>query len=625
MIIYSGTKGQFVSDVRDNLIANKIEKAFARHHIFHNNPSEHRSWANSLQFMRNVIDVPEINDDCQVAIEYQIPLTSKRVDFMLAGKDKDDKSNVIIVELKQWDNSEEIKDLEGVVQAYTGGASRQVPHPSYQAYSYAKIIEDFNSSIGVNKIHLRPCAYLHNYPNNNKSHIDNAHYRAIIKSAPLFLEDDTVKLRKFIEKFVVRKDDEDLLMLIDHGKLKPSKALQDTIRSLMDGNEEFFLIDEQKVAYERILRTIRECVDTENKHTIIVRGGPGTGKSVIAVQLLAQLIKAKLSAAYVTKNSAPRNVYSKELVGSNYRKSYVQHLFVPSGSFVAAKRNEFDVLICDEAHRLNERSGLYHNQGVNQAGEIIHASKVSVFFIDEDQRVTTSDYGTVDMIKDQARKEHSAVIDDPDSLTLVSQFRCNGSDGYLAFLDDLLGIRKISDDIPSFDYDLRLFSSPTKLREELRKKNSNNKSRMVAGYCYEWKSKKQPDVFDIELEDGNFKAQWNLNNTTTWAIDPDSFEQVGCIHTCQGLEFDYVGVIVGKDLIYDANGGEVMTDYTKRAKSDQSLKGIRKSGDTELADRIIRNTYRVLLSRGQKGCFIYCEDEDLLRHIAEVTGREIID
>ena len=132
------------------------------------------------------------------------------------------------------------------------------------------------------------------------------------------------------------------------------------------------------------------------------------------------------------------------------------------------------------------------------------------------------------------------------------------------------------------------------------------------------------DVYDIVLED-DFKAKWNFNNTDTWAIDDKSFDQVGCIHTSQGLEFDYVGVIIGKDLVYRDN--KVITDYTQRAKTDQSLRGIVKyvnglkkrkiepnvetdDGLLKLSDRIIRNTYKTLLTRGQKGCFIYCEDEN---------------
>ena len=264
---------------------------------------------------------------------------------------------------------------------------------------------------------------------------------------------------------------------------------------------------------------------------------------------------------------------------------------------------------------------MYKNLGENQIKEIIHASKVSVFFIDEDQIVTTSDVGSIDLIK-QFAVEEGSILYYGEELNLISQFRCNGSDGYLAFLDNLLGIRETANYNFDMDYDIRLFSNPTLMKEELKKKNLNNKARMLAGYCYNWITKNEiySDIYDIVLEN-NFKAKWNFSNTNTWAIDENSFDQVGCIHTSQGLEFDYCGVIIGKDLYCKNN--EIKTNYLARAKTDQSLKGIKTTKNYTLADRIIRNTYRTLLSRGQKGCYIYCEDKELLKYISSMLNIKI--
>ena len=356
----------------------------------------------------------------------------------------------------------------------------------------------------------------------------------------------------------------------------------------------------------------------DEKFTVIVQGGPGTGKSVVAIQLLVELVANRgLNAQYVTKNAAPRNVYFEELKKEKYKLSYIKNLFKSSGSYYDCAPNTFDCLIVDEAHRLNAKSGLFQNLGENQIKEVINSSKVSVFFIDEDQVVTTKDIGSVEEIKKQATICGSKVFYNEET-KLVSQFRCNGSDGYLAFIDDILEIRRTANyDGFDDDYELRICDDPCKMREDLRDKNRiNNKSRMVAGYCYEWKTKNSNDlsVFDIELEN-DFRARWNFSTTTTWAIDVDSFDQVGCIHTSQGLEFDYVGVIIGKDLLYE--DGHVVTDPSKRAKSDQSLKGLKSNPDPSLGDRIIRNTYKTLLTRGQKGCYIYCEDKALREYLKE--------
>lgn len=619
MIIYRNTKGGFVSDVRDNLIADKIEEAFLRQNINHNNDAEFRSWANSLNFMRNVIDDSEIDDQCELAIEYQIPLTSKRVDFLIAGKDNQDRNNVVVVELKQWENSGKTSRAD-IVTAFTGGAERAVTHPSYQAYSYAKIIENFNEDVATYGISLHPCAYLHNYKESNRTNIDCPLYQQAIDLAPIFLSPDTVKLRKFIKSFIRKRDEIDILMKIEDGKLKPAKALQDCLESMLKGNREFYLIDEQKVAYETIRKVVENSLKEKpsGKYTVIIEGGPGTGKSVVAIQLLCDLIRKGYSANYVTKNSAPRNVYFEKLRGANYKANYINALFKSSGSYVNVPDNYFDCLIADEAHRLQMKSGMFQNIGESQIKEIIHSSRVSVFFIDEDQIVTTSDVGSVGLIKHYANEEGSKVISG-EEYNLVSQFRCNGSDGYLSFLDNLLEIRETANTVFDLDYDLKVFSNPCEMREELRRKNDiNNKSRMLAGYCYNWVSKNDKSAFDICLKD-DFSAQWNFAETKTFAIDPDSFDQVGCIHTSQGLEFDYVGVIIGKDLCF--RDGHVVTDYNQRAKTDQSLKGIKSTGDYGLADRIIRNTYRTLMSRGQKGCYVYCEDEALAEHIKQMIKR----
>ena len=624
MIIYENTRGGFINDIRTGSIATKVQNAFERHGIHHNNDAEYRAWGNSLMFMRNVLDDDDIPEDVSLAVEYQIPLTSKRVDFLIAGKDGAGTDNVVVVELKQWEDSG-MTSRPDVVTAFTGGANRAVCHPSYQAYSYAKIIENFNEDVYRRNIQLRPCAYLHNYREENRPHIDNALYREAVSVAPVFLQDDVIKLRSFIKTYIKEKDGIDLLMKIDHGKLKPAKALQDSLVSMIRGNQEFFLIDEQKVAYETVRKLVERAVRRANdptkgaeKSVVIVSGGPGTGKSVVAIQLLCNLIAKGYSANYVTKNAAPRNVYFEKLRREKYKLSYIKSLFKSSDSFWNAPANLLDCIIVDEAHRLKKKSAIFH--GENQVKELINAGRVTVFFIDEDQKITTKDIGSKDEIRKWAAYYGIPVYQGED-LNLVSQFRCNGSDGYLNFLDNLLGIRSTANLTFDYDYEIRLFRSPVKMREALREKNDlNNKSRMIAGYCYEWVTENNPqgDEYDIILEDG-FRAKWNFSNSL-FAIAPDSFDQVGCIHTTQGLEFDYCGIIIGQDLRYE--DGKVITDPSKEAISDKSS-GIRSCKDKVLADKLIRNTYKTLMSRGQKGCFLYCEDKALLEYISRMLGIEI--
>ena len=322
------------------------------------------------------------------------------------------------------------------------------------------------------------------------------------------------------------------------------------------------------------------------------------------------IIKHKAACAYVTKNSAPRNVYLKKLKGQ-YKEAVIGELFQGSGNFYNVKPNTFDAIFCDEAHRLNQKSGLFKNRGENQIKEIINASKFSVFFIDEHQRIHINDAGSISEIEKYGNFYNAEIY----KTQLQSQFRCNGSDGYLAWVDNVLKIRQTAN-FDGFDnYDFEIVDSPTELFEKIKTKNQiNNKSRIVAGYCWNWldEGRNNPNHYDINI--GDFHASWNLGNTATWAIDPDSIDQIGCIHTSQGLEFDYVGVIIGNDIGVDSNG-KIYTDWHKRAKTDASIKGLKKleSEDPEkakqIAAEIIKNTYRTLLTRGLKGCYVYCVDK----------------
>ncbi|MCE0739683.1 MULTISPECIES: DUF2075 domain-containing protein [Bacillus] len=614
MIVYEATKEEFLSDVFDDKLVTNIYKNY-NDKIGRINEREVRSWDNSMQYMYRVLSDREIPKDAGIAIEFKIPHTSKRIDFLISGSDKDYRSSVVIVELKQWEKVEKINGKEAIVKTFINQGLRETTHPSYQAWSYAALIKDYNENAQKEDINLYPCTYLHNYLNQGADDpLTDSIYDYYIKEAPVFIKGDSGKLRDFIKKYVKYGDNKEILYTIDKGKIRPSKSLQDSLNSMLQGNQEFMMIDDQKVVYEAALHLANEALRTNTKQVLVVEGGPGTGKSVLAINLLVEATNRSLVAQYVTKNAAPRNIYATKLK-QNFRKGHIDNLFTGSGSYVNAPSDEFDVLIVDESHRLNEKSGLFNNLGENQIKEIINASKFSVFFIDERQRVTLKDIGSIDTIH-KFSKELGAKIT---NMKLDSQFRCNGSDGYISWLDDVLQIRETANsNYIGTSYDFRIYKNPNELRKEIEKLNKvNNKSRIVAGYCWNWvkEGKAKTEFHDIEIPEYQFGMSWNLNNSDTWAIDEDSVNEIGCIHTCQGLEFDYVGVIIGDDLV--CRDGVVLTDHSKRAKTDTSLRGLKKmlkqnSDEAEkLADEIIRNTYRTLMTRGQKGCFIYCIDKEL--------------
>jgi uncharacterized protein len=611
MIIYRASKSEFLRQAQHD---EKIEDVMSRHFLNATGhgvgKSEIGAWKNSLMEMASVLNDDEIPPNAGIAIEYQLPLQNKRIDFVITGEDAQRRAKVVIIELKQWSESRR-SEKDAIVWARRGGKTGETegPHPSYQAWSYAAYLEDFNRAVQEGGIKLRPCAYLHNHPRDGE--IDHAHYKEHIERAPLFLENEREKLRHFIREHVRYGDRKDTLYAIENGRIQPSKMLAESVVALLQGKSEFILLDDQKLAYETVLQI--EANAEQRKQVVIVQGGPGTGKSVIAINLLGTLINRKRNARYVSKNSAPRAVYEARLT-STFSKTRIGNLFSGSGAFVNTEANIYDVLIVDEAHRLNEKSGLYGNLGENQVKEVIRSSRCTVFFVDDNQCVTLKDVGKTEELRLRAQEFGAEVTE----LKLSSQFRCNGSDGYLDWLDNTLDIQ--SSDHQALDtreYDFRVFDSPGEMHALVALKNqANNRSRVVAGYCWKWPSKKDPAAWDIQLPEFDYRRRWNLDKDgSLWIITPGSVEQVGCIHTCQGLELDYVGVIIGPDLVYQ--DGRIVSDATKRASSDKTVHGLKAWLKTEpekalaAADAIVKNTYRTLMTRGMKGCYVYCTDPEL--------------
>src|SRR3989344_5281213 len=621
MIIYQSTKEKFLDDVLSAEIHTVIPDLLFDKANINVGDSEISSWKESLRYMGAVLNDDEIPDDVGISIEYNIPQSSKRIDFIITGTDKEKKDHVLIIELKQWSEIEKTDKDSIVVTRFKNGPT-EVAHPSYQAWSYAALMEGFNETVYEDHIQLKPCAYLHNYIDDGV--ISDSFYKEYIDKAPLFFkgDDEKVKLRAFIKRFVRYGDKSKLMYRIDAGKIRPSKKIADSLSKMLKGNQEFIMIDDQKVVYENALSLAKKSSES-SKNVLIIEGGPGTGKTVVAINLLAEITKRGLLTQYISKNAAPRTVYEAKLTG-DFKKSEISNFFSGSGAFINVEGNIFDALIVDEAHRLNEKSGIFKNLGENQIKEIIQASKFNIFFIDEDQRVTFDDIGSKAEIRKCSREEGAHVHE----LALESQFRCNGSDGYIAWLDNALQIRETANySLEGLNYDFKVFDNPAELRDAIFEKNKiSNEARLVAGDCWDWVSEKNPNAHDIVFPEYDFGMQWNLTvDGSLWIIAPESVNQIGCIHTCQGLEVDYVGVIVGPDLI--VRNGKVITVPEGRSKNDRAMHGYKKmlqeneKEATERADMIIKNTYRALMTRGQKGCYVYFTDEMTEKYFKQRLGK----
>ncbi len=605
MIIYSNSNLAFREDVESNHIADIIEANFLEKIGHRESPSEKTAWRNSMQYMERVLRNSRIAEDCGVLIEYTIPNTSKRVDFIVTGRNEKQEKQFVLIELKQWESAE-VTDIPELIQTYVGGGLRDVLHPSYQAESYNRMMGLMNEGIYSNSIEGYPCVYLHNYSKHNPEPLLDQRYSEGTKLAPIFFIDDYLKLQDYLKKMVGAGDGMDILYEIEHGRIRPSMALVDCVDALYAGNDEFVLLDEQVVAYNTICRELER---TGRKKTIIVKGGPGTGKSVISFKVLHKLIDKRLNAKFVAPNEAFREVMVKKLIGSKIDKGKnIKPLFGGSGVFFGAPLNTYDVLVVDEAHRLKGK-GAYMYSGENQIKDIIHASWLNVFFIDDTQKVVPVDIGSVSEIKKAAAEEGSEVIE----MELKAQFRCSGAEGFVNWVTHTLQIEDTAnfDGWDSNDFEFKIFDDPNEMYELIKRKNkeTNNNARMVAGFAWDWSDDTNAAINDVTIPEKSFSMPWNARKQRAlFAIKEDSVNQIGCIHTVQGLEFDYVGVIIGNDLKYDPEKNTLYVDYNEY-KDSSGKKGLK--GQQERLTQYVKQIYKVLLSRGRYGCYVYCRDENL--------------
>ena len=614
MILYSSSASDFMKSVDDNTIVDRVSEAFLVNLGRNPGTGERRSWNNSMRFMESIIRKAKVADDCGVLIEFNIPASSKRVDFIISGTNERNESNFVVVELKQWETAK-ATDKEDIVQAFVGGAERELTHPSYQAWSYKQMIDDMNTAVHSNSIRSYACAYLHNFSKRIPEPLVSEQYEQVVSHTPVYFKNDTEKLQDFLSRHVGRGKGMDILYEIEHGEIKPSKKLMDFVASMFEGNQEFVLIDEQKVAFEAIMSTAKK---RDKKRTIIVVGGPGTGKSVVSINAFGKLIQERLNVQFVAPNASFREVMIEKLAsGTTRSRTRLKNLFSGSAQFYNSEPDIFDVLVVDEAHRLKD-SRQYMYRGDNQVEDIIRSSRVNVFFIDDSQRVRPSDVGSVDEIKRIAAQYNSEVYE----VKLEAQFRCSGAEGFINWLDTVLQIQ----DTANYDgwdksaFDFQIVDDPNILRDLILEKNDEGfDARLLAGYAWKWTSEKDgnPDAQfdDVVIEEFDFKMPWNSRKSSTmWAVLPEGMSQVGCIHTSQGLEFDYVGVIVGPDLKFDDEKKQLIASYNDY-KDSVGKAGLR--DDPVKLTELVTNVYKTLMSRGMKGCYIYCVDEKLQKHFME--------
>ncbi len=606
MILYESTIEHFNDDVMQNCIADRAAEKYVTHYGKRPGESEYRSWAISLAILNNSFQYAGLKDN-HVLVEYELPYSSKRIDVLLFGKDSQGAENVVMLELKQWSNNNVYDaDSEGNIIVDYGVFKKEQAHPSLQVEGYYFHLKDFVKIFNESGApELSASTYTHNYSkNSDQSVLFSEKFAKAIEEFPIFAKEESVELSRYLKKRLGGGGGQLLFERFSGSPIGPTKKLLEHTSQMINKQQIFNLIDEQIAAYNAIMHKAKQLSRTKQKSVVIIKGGPGTGKSVIALEVMGELLRQGKKVIHATGSSAFTNTLRK-IVGTR-----AKNLFKFFNSFIGIEPDSFDVLICDEAHRIRETSVSRYtprSQRTNlpQVDELLRVAKLTIFFIDEHQIVRPSEVGGIEMLKSATERfgiEKSKIAE----FELQTQFRCSGSDAYLQWIDHALEIRDT--EIKEFDakMEFRIFDNPSNMMNEIRQRNKEklNSARIVAGFCWPW-SKPNPDgslVNDVKI--GDFEMPWERKDQFwKWATDDSGMEQVGTVYTAQGMEFDYIAVIFGNDLVYD------LEENKWKAVPANSHDSQVKRNNPALVDHL-KNVYRVLMSRAHKGVYIYFMDKD---------------
>lgn len=626
MKLYAGSATEFIQLNIQNKLADILREQFLLQFGYNPSQNEVMSWRNSLFRLSDILERKNLSEQ-GVMVEYKLPLSAKRIDVVIYGRDQQQQKQAVIIELKQWERCDFTEYDSDYVLTWVGGGNRQVLHPSVQVGNYLYYLKENNSAFyqETKPIQLSACSYLHNYSISSDKTLRDSRFQDAVERFPVYGADDRDELTAFIHNRVGAGEGMTILEEVEHSKLRPSKKLlkqvSDVIKQKLNGELQLFgkakakgdyiLLDEQLIVYDTVM-SLAQKAKAKDKYAVIVKGGAGTGKSVVGLQLLADLTALNINAHYATGSRSFTETLRK-ILGKD-STSLLKYFM----SYGEVAPNSVDVLLMDESHRIREKTGYpFKATGRLQVEDLLRAARISVFFIDDYQAVRKGEIGSSSFIRMQAEQMGCTVYE----YNLESQFRNGGSEKYSEWIDHTLHIRQTATTEWRHEdaFEFRIMDSPHALEQAIRDKVAEGYTgRVMAGFCWPWT--KQADA-DGELHKdvvvGDYIRPWNADEKTKgmrrgipksqyWAYDEAGIDQVGCVYTAQGFEFDYAGVIFGNDLKYNPDTGE--WEGFPENSHDGQVKG------SENFVQLVKNTYRVLLGRGMKACYVYFMDKETERY-----------
>ncbi|MEV0939905.1 DUF2075 domain-containing protein [Micromonospora wenchangensis] len=586
-------------------------------------PAEKRAWSRSLPVLaQDLVDagLPQV----EVLVEYQLPLTSRRVDAVLAGSDpRTGDDAYLVVELKQWSHATAYEDSDTLVAVEHARGPRL--HPGVQVADYCRYLGDFLGVVGQEPGRLSGVAYLHNAVDRDVSDLLD---RPATEQSRVFTGQRRGRWLDYLRARLAASSGADAADRFLASTVRPSRHLLAYAATELKERSHFTLLDEQHVAYELVMHAVERARTANHKRAVVVAGGPGSGKSVIALSVLGELARQNRSVLHATGSRSFTQTLRRYAGRGSTR---LQSLFKYFNSFMDAGTNDIEVLICDEAHRVRETSVNRYTTKARrerarpQLEELVSVARVPVFLLDEHQVVKPGELGNVEVISAFAEKLGLEV----DVVALHDQFRCGGSEAYEQWVLDLLGLDGGEPTVWTGDgrFDVRVVDSPQELEGWLVDRQADGgTARMSAGYCWPWSDPRPDGTLVPDVTIGGWARPWNVKSDRSvgdapgsayWATDPNGIGQVGCVYTAQGFEYDWSGVIIGPDLV--ARDGRLVP---RREESRDPAFRSRKTVSDEEAERLIRNTYKVLLTRGMRGTVLYATDPETREYLRELVRVE---
>lgn len=564
--------------------------------------SEQRSWRRSLPALAEDLAAAGL-DEVDVLLEFGLPLTSQRADVILAGTHPGTGNpSFVVVELKQWSAAEPFEGDDALVSV--PGLPGPVLHPARQVDGYRRYLTNYLANLHGHEDWVDAVAYLHGAQcDDDVSNIVGA------AEARVFTGGRREALRAHLRERLGGTGSADVLLT---SSVRPSAKLMQIAAEEVRDREKFVLLGNQQLAVDMIRHEVERAGDA--KRVIVVSGGPGSGKSAIALSALGELAREGRSVLHATGSRSFTKTLRKV---AGHRSKDTQSLFKYFNSFTKATPNDIDVLIADEAHRIRETSNNRFTKATDrsdrlQIDELISAARVPVFLLDDHQVVRKGELGTVRDIEAFARARGHEVV----RIELNGQFRCGGSAAYVEWVEQVLGLddgvpfeAALPDDDP---FVVEVVDSPWELERRLRERNDNGyTARICAGYCWKW-SDAMRDGLVNDVVIGDWARPWNNKEdrrvgtappSALWATQEGGFDQVGCVYTAQGFEFDWAGVIIGPDLVW--RGGHFVT--VRSANKDPHFRNPKTVPNNDF-DLLVRHVYKVLLTRGMIGTILYSPD-----------------